>query len=462
MRQDPAPLPGAPDLGPFRPPSTLEPEFHAPPPRPIPESLRRGRYEQTRRTGLYFGAFFAASALATWVLTRGTTLDSYFLALPWFHWLGAASALTTLAAAVAHRLMPGRYAYVRDGIPMPARVLDLRLVVAATANGAPSAYRYSCTIEYRPPEGGELRHAVVQSPEFSEMFKKSTETTLRVGDYATAVALPGRLDQTLALYGFLQLNPDVDFLRRRGRPPGSGHPVTAALLYVGLVYLFLGLLLAVTCLPSLLPLGLPESVDPRVAVPAAVLVALLGAGLTWRGIARSEGKRRAELEASNAAARREGLPLEEFAPVVSGRVYRVLLVVAGGFIPVMILALAFSAANALLDRSPSEYEPVSVVELATETTLFVFRSYEVRYQRADGGTAKVSVPVTELARFAATAAGQGALERRRGYFGWPWVRSVHPAVADEGGRLRALLPDGRTLDLDADDYVPWTGAGVRG
>lgn len=47
------------------------------------------------------------------------------------------------------------------------------------------------------------------------MFKKSTETTLRVGDYVTAVALPGRLEETLALYGFLQLNPDechVSFL----------------------------------------------------------------------------------------------------------------------------------------------------------------------------------------------------------------------------------------------------------
>jgi len=50
---------------------------------------------------------------------------------------------------------------------------------------------------------------------------------------------------------------------------------------------------------------------------------------------------------------------------VDEAIIRILLVVAGGFIPVMILALALSAANALLDRSPSEYEAVSVVEFGT-------------------------------------------------------------------------------------------------
>ncbi len=52
-------------LGPFRPPSRLEPEFHAPVPRPIHDHLGRGRYQHRRRVTLHFGAFFAVSALGS-------------------------------------------------------------------------------------------------------------------------------------------------------------------------------------------------------------------------------------------------------------------------------------------------------------------------------------------------------------------------------------------------------------
>ena len=446
MSEEPVP-PVRPDLGPFRPPSSLEPEFHAPPPRPIPEALRGGRYEHKRRTALFFGAFFAGSSFLAWVLSRGTTLDEYFLALPWFHWIAAGSAALTLLAAIVQQVRPGLYAYVRDGVPMPARVLDLRLVVAATANGVPSAYRYVCVVEYQAPGETSLRQGVVASPEFSEMFKKSTYTPLRVGDYATAVALPGRLEATLALYGFLQLSPDRDFLRRRGREGGPGHPAATALLYVGLVYLFLGLFLAITCLPSLLPLGFPDRVDPRVAVPGASIVALAGAVLTWRFMRAREERQRAELQAENDAARLEGRAVEEFAPMVGGGVYRALLVLAGALLPPLVLAVALSGVNALLDRSEPRYEPVAIKDFRHKTTLALFRRYEVRYVRSDGGTETIAVPVTELARFARLSPDEGAIDRRLGYFGWPWVRGVYPLVRDAGGRRRVLLPDGRDPEL---------------
>jgi len=167
------------------------------------------------------------------------------------------------------------------------------------------------------------------------MFKDATETPLRVGDYVTAVALPGKLDRTLTLYGFLRLNPDLEFVRRKGRKPGHGSAMRDALIYVALVYVFIGLLLAVSGLPSMLPIGLPESADPRWAVPAAVLTAIPGAILAWLWMRRSETRRRAEIEARNEAARREGRPVEEFAPVVAGRLNRAVLVLAGAFIPVM-------------------------------------------------------------------------------------------------------------------------------
>jgi hypothetical protein len=468
MRDHPVPPasvpPGAasPDLGPFRPPSSLEPEFHAPPPRPIPEALRRGRYEHRRRTVLFFGAFFAGSCFLAWSASRGTTLDEYFLLLPWFPWVSAAAAALTVLGAVGQRVAPGRYRYVRDGIPMPARVLDLRLVVAATANGAPSAYRYACAIEYRSPDAGELHQAVVTSDDFSEMFKKSTYTPLRVGDYATAVALPGRIEETVRLYGFLQINPDRDFLLRRGSSGRLPPPALSALLYVALVYVFLGLFLAITCLPSLVPIGLPESVDLRTVLPAAAVIALAGAGLTWRWMSGRDARQQAALAAENETARREGRAVEEFAPVVTGGVYRALLVLAGAFLPIVLLALVLSAANALLDRSPAAYERVAIKDFRHRTTLAVFRSYEVRYLRPDGGTETVAVSFPQLMHFVRTSPGEGALDRRRGFFGWPWIRNVHP-VAATGSGYRVLLPDGSeaALPQGTSERSRWPQVGAR-
>jgi hypothetical protein len=433
-------------LGPFRPPSRLEPEFHAPEPRPIPDNLRRGRYEHTRRVTLLFGGFFAASALGVWLATRGTTLDHYFLALPYFHVVAAVAALLTVVAAVVQAVFPGRYAYVRHGIPMPCRIRDVRLVVAATANGAPSAYRYLCTVEYQPPGATRTQLAVLPSPDFSEMFKKGTDTPLRTGDYVTAVALPGRIEQTLTLYGFLQLNSDVDFVQRRGRDALRASPAIHALLLVSLVYAFIGLLLAVICLPSFLHIGLPESVPPP-WIAAAGLVALVGAGLTWRWTQATDERRRAELEQQNEAARGEGRPVEEFAPVVSGGPYRVLLVIAGGFVPVLLGSLAVATVNAVFDPTPPAFELVRIKEVRHQTRLGLFRSYEVRCVSGAGKTKTIGVPFTQIARFQALNTSEGALERKPGFLRMPWVKDVHPVSRTATGTWQAHLADGSVVDL---------------
>lgn len=433
-------------LGPFRPPSRLEPEFHAPVPRPIPENLRRGRYEHKRRVSLLFGGFFAASALGVWVATRGTILDDYFLALPYFHVVAAVAAVLTVVAGVVQAIFPGRYAYVRDGIPMPCRIRDLRLVVAATANGAPSAYRYLCTVEYRPPGATRSQLAVLPSPDFSEMFKKGTDTPLRTGDYVTAVALPGRIEQTLTLYGFLQISPDVDFVQRRGREARRASPAVHALLLVSLVYLVIGILLAVICLPSFLHIGLPESV-PQPWITAAGVAALVGAGLTWRWTQATDQLKRAELEQRNLVARAEGRPVEEFAPVVSGSPYRLLLVIAGGFVPVLLGSLAVATLNAALDAGPSAFELVRIRDFRQETRLGLFRSYEVRCVSGAGKALAIAVPVTQIARFRTLNTDEGALERKPGFLRMPWVKDIHPVSRTVTGTRQAQLEDGSVVDL---------------
>jgi hypothetical protein len=434
-------------LGPFRPPARLEPEFHAPVPRPIPDSLRRGRYAHRRRVTVLFGALFALSALGAWVASRGTTLDHYFLALPYFHIVAAVAAVLTVLAAIAQVAIPGRYAYVRHGIPMPCRIRDVRLVVSATANGAPSAYRYLCAVEYQPPGATQRQQAVLPSPDFSEMFKEATETPLRTGDYVTAVALPGRIEQTLTLYGFLQISPDVDFVRRKGSEGPRASPVVFALGFVSLVYVFIGLLLAVTCLPAFLPIGLPESV-PLPWIGLAVVVALAGAVLAWRWIRAADLRRRAELEQQNERARREGRPVEEFAPVVSGGLYRVLLVIAGGFIPVLVGSLALATVNAVFDASPPAFERVRIKDFSHETRLGLFRSYDVRWVDGAGKTQAITVPVTHLDRFQTLKADEGALERKSGFLRMPWVKDIHPVTQTAAGTRQAHLRDGSVIELE--------------
>jgi hypothetical protein len=135
-----------------------------------------------------------------------------------------------------------------------------------------------------------------------------------------------------------------------------------------------------------------------------------------------EERQRAELRAENEAARREGRAVEQFVPMVGGVVYRALLVLAGGVLPLLVLAAALSSLNALLDRSEAEYQRVAIKDFRQQTTLALFRSYEVRCLRPDGGTETIAVPVTELLRFARLSPDQGAIDRRRGFFDWPWVK----------------------------------------
>jgi hypothetical protein len=427
------------DLGPFRPPSSLEPEFHAPVPRPVPETLRRGTYGRKRRAALWFSALFSASAYVCWWATRGTTLDFYFLAMPYFHLVAAASAAVGVALATAQRFFPGRYRYLRDGAPMPARVRDIRLEVSARSHGSASQYHYVCTVDYRAPGECETRLAVIASPDFSEILKDATETPLRVGDYVTAVELAGK---PITLYGFLQLNPEVDFVRRKRRKPGQGTALRGALIWLTFVYLFLGIMLAVTALPSMSGIGLPEDADWGWGVPAAVVAAIGGAVLAWIWMRRSETKRQAAIEARNASARAEGRPIEELGPVVAGRFNRALLILAGALMPVILGALGIGTLNAVLDESPARYEAVAITDFYHETWLGIFRNYEVRYQRA-GRSHGLNVPVTQLGLLDRTMAEQGALEWHTGRFGLPWIANLHPLVVDSDGRARVLLSDDR-------------------
>lgn len=441
MSEQPPPLPD------FPPPSRVEPALLLPPPRPIPDELRQGRYAKRQRTAAWFAALFSASCLGLWLLARGSDLEQHFLAVPHLPLVAGASALLACLPLVSGRLGTGPYRYLRDGIVVPCRVRQVFLAVAATCNGAPASYRYDALVDYRLPGSEAVRQRVVSSPEFSSVRKDDTVTSLRAGDDVTGLALPEAPEQSLTLYGFLQVDPEADLVFQKSRPLRDQHPPLEALKILLLVASGLGLCLAVTCGPAHSPWGLPEAAPPLPALLALAALGLAGMAATALGIRRHEAHALAAVAERNRLAAAEGRPLEPFVPVASGRFYRAILVLGGGLLPALALALAVALANAAFDSSPPAFAPATVEGHGSQTWLFLFRSYEVRYREPGGDRATASVPVARRRLFARTPGREALLDRRAGRLGMPWVRGIHPAVRDGDGRRELLLDDGRRVAL---------------
>jgi hypothetical protein len=435
------------ELGPFRPPSAFEPEFLPPVPRPIPEELRSGREAKQRATILYSGAFLAAACLLAWRFGGWIDLEHYFVPARYLPWVAAGALPLAALALLSRRLVADKYAYVREGIPMPARILGIQLVVAGTHNGSAIAYRYDCLVEYLAPESSQPAQRLVSSPQFSVMFKDSTATPLRVGDYVTAVALPNKPDKSFTLYGFLQLSPRADFIQRKGKELSQLKPALEAAKYAGLFVALLSLVLAVTVVPALVPWSLPERVDPLIAGSAAGMVFVAGwaGGVIWAR--RHDRSERARNDAKNEQARREGRAVEPFVPFATG-LTRLLLGPCFGLAAVLLLTLAVSALNAMLDRSPASFEIVRLEGYLETTYALIFRNYEIRYHGAGDEIETLSVPVRQLAWFEAVGAELGALERHAGRWGMPWIRNIHPVIGAGGEQgFELVFPDGSRAKL---------------
>lgn len=431
----------------FSPPSGVEPALLLPPPRPIPDELRRGRHGKRQQTAAWFATLFAASCLGLWLLARGTDLEPHFLAVPHLPLVAGASALLACLPLLAGRLATGPYRYVRDGIVVPCRVRQVFLTVAATNNGAPASYRYDALVDYRLPGSEAARQRVVSSPEFSSVHRDDTVTSLRVGDDVTGLALPEAPEQSLTLYGFLQVDPSADLVFRKSLPLADLHPPLEALKILLLVASGLGLCLAVTCGPAYSPWGLPEAGPPLPALLALAALGLAGMAATAAGIRRHEARALAAVAERNRQAVAEGRPLEPFAPVASGAFSRAVLVLGGGLLPALALALLVAVANAALDPSPPAFAPVTVEGHGRQTWLLLFRSHEVRYREPGRGRATASVTVARRRLFARTPGREAVLDRRAGRLGMPWVRGIHPVARSADGRREMLLDDGGRVPL---------------
>jgi hypothetical protein len=420
----------------FDPPASrsFEPEFFPSVPRPVPDAALEGGYARRQRgyrNGLLaWGA--ACLVLARFAFVQ--RLSAFLLPLGYLDLIGVALLLGAAAVAARTALRRGTYRYLIEGIPIVARVASLQKVPFVRINGQDSTYGFAAALQVRHPDTGELQVLVVKSREFPAALKDRYDTPLRVGQYATAVYLPGKFEKTLNLYGFLELNPELQFVVDAGEGDAAlrRRRLWALLALCGVFGVVLGDWYAFDFL------GLVNSWEPALLRPSLALGAVLGGAIIfylWKR-SREEGARIRERNRSAAA---EGRALEPSASGVFGRtgfrggVLRVVLTLFAMLSCAATISSGLLAFNALLDRSPAELRPVRIDGLEQTTYDFLFRAYGVQYGW-EGSAAQREFALTpdQLSDFFVgdEHVQKGFAEVHRGRLGWPWIKNVLPGVEE--------------------------------
>ena len=438
------------DLGPYEPPSEFDhgQEFDADLPRRIPKILRRGSFSRRRRsTPIVLAALGASFAIvAPWTIIE--KLSFYVLPLAYLGEIGYL--LIAIAAFLLLRnwWSKGKFEYVRTGIPFIGRVLSVGRSYTQTVN--PENTQITTTV--RPLVAFEFDHPETKSHEYSYYhgditWNQSADShyTMNIapGDYVTLVAIPDKFAQSLAVYGFLGLDPNREYLSYKMKPLQGISPFSAiliaSLVFCGL-WMLVGFLYLVTyCIPAEWSWSLGA---PALAVGLAV-----GATLGWQlgRYNQSQG---------NAAS-------------PGGMAFCLGLFGAfGGF-------LGLGLINALFDHSAPTYLPIEINKHWQTTHNFVLRHYDIEYtELGQVKSEKSQVTFEDLGRIG--PAKLGAKEIRSGALGLDWVAGFHPCEwvnlgddATELDKQRAVTVDtkkwvqsellARNFPMDVDEFLKTVG-----
>ncbi len=404
------------DVRPFDPPVDyeFEAEFQGDPPRPRTIELSRGRHA-VRRRKLISGCLIAAAvftALAPWAFVQECAL--YIVPLQYLYWIGLGLGLAAIAQFFFDRIFSGPYRYVEKGQPLIARIRSVELRVTHKIHET-SVYRFFAMLEYRHPESGELRLAEVMTRQISQLEVWSGLTTsYRVGDYVTAVYFPGELEKSLRLYGFLELKPGLGLIDVQGSRVWTWGYV-CFLIFVSTVPPF-ALLWFLYIVSKFWPLD----VDPFQAITAFVTggVVLGGAFLAWRNFKTSRVQ--ASLGESSTTA---GTGRSLGSRLLKGGFSLIFAFLLGG----MTLICVCCAINAGFDRSQPSLRPVQIDGMVSVTHHGFLREYKIQYHFLDGAREHEDIVSTprEMAQFRGDRA---RAEVYAGFFGWPWVKGIHPSA----------------------------------
>ncbi|MHC4477636.1 MAG: hypothetical protein ACYTEL_18475 [Planctomycetota bacterium] len=379
VEQVPEPEKIAAELGPFTVPESFsfEPEFEPATPRPIPRQLRQGAYETKLNQVTYVAFMVGLVCVGLSLFGFMKELGYYILPIGYLSWIGYGLMALAATLRIVHYLRSGLYEYVRTGLPLAARVLQTAKQLGPSEA---SEVKFLSLLEYKHPETNQTAYETVASPQVATTFKpEAYSTTLKAGDYVTAVYLPGKLEKSLQIYGYLGLNPEVDFIRKNGKRIKEHVSLAKTLGITALIVAVFALLIAVIyAIEFLVPIESNPWHFAAAVAGGALLVGVLSLAVSLRK--RSDGKKTLK-------------PLLKV--FVAGAV--------GGVFVTLVLVLLV---NSVFDRSEPEYRDIEVVNFWQETWSFLIRNYDIEYRELTSGrTDKYPATLQHMARFWNTRAG---------------------------------------------------------
>jgi hypothetical protein len=414
--------------GPFDPPANyrFEPEFINPPPRPIPPELYQGRYYHKMRMGI-IGSFVAGLVLllcSFFPIVKVWGL--YVLPLQYLHWIAGVLLLISAVYWIQYLTTRGPLAYIEEGTPLVARIVALFLRLKLMVNGAPTVYEYVAVLQHRDPQSGEVILSTA-THDVNASAKDKLTLSYRVGDYVTAVSLRSNPEKTFRLYGFLDLRPNLGIVPRDQAKSWTVWSLIGGILALFGFFFVLGW--NVYAFGKFKPLELTKGHLLPVILGAILLGGPFLGFLSW-----SMRKTRGKTQQNNQEAAKQGgaveIPWQPKRGFFGQGIFLGIVLFLGGLLlgGGTMLCWALSV-NALYDSSRVKKQPIHIRNAWIKTHSFLFREYTIEYElMGDPAHEKHSILTTpdHIESFGQVPLGFAHL--RQGYFGWPWVETITPAI----------------------------------
>lgn len=402
------------EFGEFNPPDSCSPppELQGPAPRKIAEHLKQGPLERKWRQTAYAALSMAVTLVGLSFLAFVRELGYYILPLSYLDWIGYGIVTLVVFGYVLRKFKTGRYKYVRCGIPLVCRVLRSGSQISEFRGV--KTVKFVSLVQFDHPQTNQRTYLQTVSPEIGTASRPDIySTTVKNGDYVIAVYLPGKLEKSLQIYGYLGLNPDLDFIRKDGRKIEEYISSWKLAGYIGVVLIILALLVGfLYTLEFLFP------VEPDwwffIACTAGALVIGTTTAIIAGCIAKSQKKHTLKI-------------------ALSGLLVGTIL----GLLGTMVL---LPVINSLFDRSNGQLREIEVTGFWQETYNYIIRNYKIEYRQL-GQTKPEKYPATvqHMVHFQQTYFGVS--EVKNGALNWPWISHIWPVVPvrpNENGQLEAV------------------------
>lgn len=424
----------------------FEPELRLQSPRDLPDSVKQGKYYiRQRRLRL----FLLLSGIICIVLSFVPLVQNwghYLLVLSYLHWIG----LGMLAIFAIHFMVrlfsPGAFRYIREGIPFVVKILGVAKMPTSYYNGQPVGHAFRAVVLFVHPETQQLETLKVSSEQINQVSKDSVDTTLKTGDYVTAVYLPGRFDKTLKLYGFLELTPESSVLRKPVKKESEKRKstITSSILIAYFVLFFFLIIFGLIMIAKYSPVEFTFDHIMEHAVSIAtcsILTCISMFGLLYL----NERYEREKIEANNRQNAETG-GVFEMAPKsmfrvkgIGGGAFMILILAGGLLLGGVFMIEGYYAYNAIGDSSAPKYVPVEIQSMGTVTYSFLFRTYQISYNFTDSN--KKHTYDLSYDGFYGFNSNMGIAEIKSGKMGWEWIKSIEPLTKENEIHLYGALSE---------------------